>query len=124
MVDIALISAASFHLNCQDPKATPFYMTLEEIDREITDRQITDAYAGVTNAELIDCKLPSEHHDLTNIFSEKESNELPLHHMIDHKIILEQENSLGFSLLYHMSTAELQTMKQYLLDNQIGRAHV
>ena len=37
IVDIGLISAAGFHLNYQDPGATIFSITLEEIDREIQD---------------------------------------------------------------------------------------
>jgi hypothetical protein len=37
--------------------------------------------------------------------------------MIDYKIVLEQENLLGFSLLYYMLLAELKTVKEYLFDN-------
>lgn len=51
------------------------------------------------------------------MFSQTDSDELPPHRTIDHKIVLDQENSLRFSPLYHMSLAELQTIKQYLLDN-------
>ena len=37
IVDIGLISAAGFHLNYQDPGATIFSITLEEINCEIQD---------------------------------------------------------------------------------------
>jgi hypothetical protein len=70
-----------------------------------------------TNEELVARKLPPEWQDLIDVFSQKGSDELPPHRTIDHKIVLEQANSLGFSPLYQMSTAELQAVKQYLLDN-------
>jgi predicted aspartyl protease len=109
-IDIGMISANGFVLNCQDPGAVLFSITLEEIDREILDQEATDQ-------ELVAQKIPVEHQDLKDVFSQAESDELPPHRTIDHKIVLDQENSLGFSPLYHMSLAELQTVKQYLLDN-------
>ena len=116
-IDINMISATGFVLNCQDPGATLFSITLEEIDREIQDRQTTDQYVEATNQELVARKLPAEYQDLADVFSQTDSDELPPHRTIDHKIVLDQENSLGFSPLYHMSLAELQAVKQYLLDN-------
>jgi hypothetical protein len=113
-IDIGMISAAGFVLNCQDPGAILFSITLEEIDREIQDRQVPEE---ATNPELVARRLPAEYQDLPDVFSQADSDELPPHRTIDHKIVLEQENSLGFSPLYHMSLAELQTVKQYLLDN-------
>ena len=85
-----------------------FSITLEEINCEIQDQQAL---------ELAAYKLPVEFQDLEDIFSQTDSDKLPPHCTIDHKIVLEEENSLGFSPLYHMSLAELQTVKQYLLDN-------
>ena len=41
-IDISMISAAGFALNCQDPGATLFSITLEEIDRKIQDWQAPD----------------------------------------------------------------------------------
>jgi RNase H-like domain found in reverse transcriptase/Reverse transcriptase (RNA-dependent DNA polymerase)/Integrase zinc binding domain len=117
IVDIGLISAAGFHLNSQDPGATIFSVTLDEIDREIHDRKAWDEAADTTNDELVARKLPPTHADLVDIFSQKDSDELPPHREIDHKIVLTQENTLEFSPLYRMSIAELQTVKQYLLDN-------
>ena len=115
-IDISIISAAGFAFNCQDPGATLFSITLEEIDREIQDRQASDQLEA-TDPELVARKLPAEFQDLTDVFSQTDSDELPPHRTIDHKIVLEQENALGFSPLYHMSLAELQAVKQYLLDN-------
>jgi hypothetical protein len=73
--------------------------------------------AETTNEELISRKLPSGYQDLVDIFSRKDSDELPPHRTIDHKIVLTQENTLSLSPLYRMSTAELQAVRQYLLDN-------
>src|SRR5438045_9782090 len=73
--------------------------------------------AEATNAELISQKLPSDYLDLVDVFSCKDSDELPPHHTIDHNIVLTQENTLSLSPLFRMSMAELQAIKQYLLDN-------
>ena len=59
-VDIAIISAASFHLNCQDSGATIFLVTLEEVDRELADHQAMDVLAEHTNSKLVTQRLPSE----------------------------------------------------------------
>jgi hypothetical protein len=42
---------------------------------------------------------------------------LPPHRSYDHKIVLEAENNLGYSPLYKMTAKELETTKQYLVDN-------
>jgi hypothetical protein len=113
-VDIGIISAAGFVFNCQDPGVTIFSITLDEIDKAIAYKsQPVEA----TDVDLFARKLPAECKDLANVFSQANSDELPPHRTIDHKIVLEQENNLGFSPLYQMSLSELQTVKRYLLDN-------
>jgi hypothetical protein len=42
---------------------------------------------------------------------------LPRYTAIDHKIELTQANSLSYSLLYQITTKELLTVKEYLLEN-------
>ena len=84
-----MISAAGFVLNCQDPGATLFSITLEEIDREIQDRQTTDQYVEATNQELVARKLLAEYQDLADVFSQTDLDKLPLHCTIDHKIVLD-----------------------------------
>jgi hypothetical protein len=113
-IDIGMISAAGFVLNCQDPGVILFSIIFEEIDCEIQDQQVSEK---ATNLELVVCRLSAEYQDLSDIFSQTDSDKLSPHCMIDYKIVLEQENFLRFSLLYHMLLAELQTVKQYLLDN-------
>ena len=51
------------------------------------------------------------------MFSKAASDRLPPHRSYDHYIQLEANNSLGYSPLYHQSPAELQAVKQYLVDN-------
>jgi hypothetical protein len=114
-VDIALISAAGFDFSARQPKSTIFSLSLEELDREIAVR--ADPKRELTDDELVACNLPDYLQDLADVFSKPASNILPPPRAIDHKIILEDKNELGFSPLYHMSTAELQTVRQYLLDN-------
>ena len=116
-IDIGLISAAGFHLNCQDWGATIFSIMLNEIDHKIHDQKAWDDATKATNNELVACKLLQEYTDMVDVLSQMDSDELPLHWDIDHKIILTQENSLELSPLYRMSIAELQAVKQYLLDN-------
>jgi hypothetical protein len=96
-----------FYRNCQVLEATLFAITLKEINRELANRQVIGVPVEVTDKELIDRKLPPKHRDLTDVFLPKESNKLPPHRTIDYKIVLEWENSLRFSPLYYMSTAEL-----------------
>jgi hypothetical protein len=109
-----MISAAGFVLNCQDSDAILFSIIFEKIDHKIQDQQVSEK---ATNPELVTCRLSAEYQDLSDVFSQTDSDKLSLYCTIDHKIVLEQKNSLGFSPLYHMLLAELQTVKQYLLDN-------
>jgi hypothetical protein len=51
------------------------------------------------------------------VFSKEASDILPPHCIYDHQIILDQPNTLGFSLFYKIITLELEETKYYLLDN-------
>ena len=63
--------------------------------------------AEYTNNKLVTQRLLLEWRDLANMFLKKESNKLLPHYVINHKIVLKQENSLGFSLLYYILTTKL-----------------
>ena len=52
-VDIAIISAAGFHLNCQDSGAIIFLVTLKEVDCKLADCQAIDMLAEYTNSKLV-----------------------------------------------------------------------
>ena len=55
--------------------------------------------------------------EFKDVFSKRASDELPPSRLYDHKISLEKEHDLGFSPLYKMTTAELETVKKYLVNN-------
>jgi hypothetical protein len=51
------------------------------------------------------------------MFSKSKSDKLPLHRLYNHKIKLKGDNTLRYSLLYKITTAELKTIKKYLINN-------
>jgi hypothetical protein len=51
------------------------------------------------------------------VFSKSKSDKLLLHQLYNHKIELKGDNTLGYSLLYKITTAELKTVKEYLINN-------
>ena len=53
----------------------------------------------------------------TDIVSKEASDTLLLHRSYNYKIKLGRLNTLGYSLLYKMTTLELKKTKRYLLDN-------
>ena len=87
-IDISMTLATRFALNYQDPSATLFLITLKEIDHEIQDYQVINQYIEATNQELVAYKLLAKHQDLVDVFSKSDSDELPPHCTIDHKIVL------------------------------------
>ena len=61
--------------------------------------------------------LPEQYWNFTRAFLIEESDKLLPYRSYDHKIVLEGENTLGYSPLYKMTTKELEIVKQYLVDN-------
>jgi hypothetical protein len=53
---------------------------------------------------------------LTCFFKSKSDKLLP-HWLYDHKIELKGNNTLRYSLLYKITMAELETVKEYLINN-------
>jgi hypothetical protein len=51
------------------------------------------------------------------VFFKSKSDKLPPHRLYDHKIELKGDNTLKYSLLYKITTAELKTVKKYLINN-------
>ena len=68
-------------------------------------------------AETDALAFSSVYTEFTDIVSKEASDTLLLHWSYDHKIKLEELNTLGYSLLYKMTTLELKETKRYLLDN-------
>jgi hypothetical protein len=51
------------------------------------------------------------------MFFKSKSDKLPLHRLYDYKIKLKDNNTFEYSLLYKITTAELKTVKKYLINN-------
>ena len=55
--------------------------------------------------------------EFADIVSKEASDTLLLHRSYNYKIKLKELNTLGYSLLYKITTLELKETKHYLLDN-------
>jgi hypothetical protein len=51
------------------------------------------------------------------VFFKSKSDKLLLYRLYNHKIKLKGDNTLKYSLLYKITTAELKTVKKYLINN-------
>jgi hypothetical protein len=131
LVDCAIISAIGIHHLMHHPTTEASTTSLYELDRIIEDRreggvdinQVEDwsrAAAqhlyGKEHADP-DQAIPKQYIDYSDVFSKKDSDELPPHRPVDHKIELTGDGTLGYSPLYSMSTPELLALKKYLVDN-------
>ena len=111
-LDITAIGAVGFYFNLRKKTNELFSTSLYEVDRLIEDRR---NFSPPTEEEL--AQVPEAYHDYMDVFSKAASDLLPPHRSYDHKIILEKENTLTYSPLYKMSLEELETLKQYLMNN-------
>jgi hypothetical protein len=62
-------------------------------------------------------QVPEAYYNFINVFSKAASDQLPSYRFYDHKIVLEKENILIYSPLYKIFLEELETLKQYLINN-------
>jgi transposase InsO family protein len=138
-VDIAGIYAISVHNHLKRAENEAFITSLYEIDRILDDRyqeerlqakglsqnELLAKAAGRWQPELLEISessppaltMPLAYAEFSDVASKEASNVLPPHRTYDHKIQLEGTNTLGYSPLYKMTTAELDETKRYLLDN-------
>jgi hypothetical protein len=124
-LDINVIGAAPFMTLAK--KGHLGVTSLYEIDRFIQDRQEMDLAArSLTDDKeelrhLVETKVPKDYSDYYDVFSKVRSDELPPYRRgVDHKIDLipdARPEELNYSPLYKMSVAELETCRQYILDN-------
>ena len=92
-----------------------FTSSLQEIDSILHDRK--QHQEDPDTEQMIQERLPVAYYRFKDVFSKSESNRLPIHRPYDHKIILESPLPNGYSPLYRQSTSELQTLKEYIVDN-------
>jgi hypothetical protein len=58
-----------------------------------------------------------EYYDLINVFSKSALDKLSPYRLYDHKIQLEGDLLMGYSLLYKQTIEELQAIKEYIIEN-------
>ena len=61
--------------------------------------------------------IPEEYHEFADLFSESESEKLPLHRSYNHTIPLKLGTTPPFGPIYSMSPKELETLKDYCEAN-------
>ena len=58
--------------------------------------------------------IPQEYYNFLHVFLKKDSDTLMPYQKDNHKIHLEEEQKLGYTPLYKMSSEELNVVKRYL----------
>jgi hypothetical protein len=82
-------------------------VSIADIDKALAVKKHTDPLT----------KVPSEYHDLIDVFSRENLDQLPVRRTYDHKIELIKDKQHRFSPLYSMSQDELKVLRKYLEDN-------
>jgi len=102
---------------------TTFTIIVTKIDRLL--KTARNKFEDVDLQELsheeilkeVKAKLSSKYHDYLDVFDRAMTDQLPPHHLYDHKIELTGEKTSSRSHLYHMSDYKLQKMKNYLIEH-------
>jgi hypothetical protein len=118
--DIRMLTGNGFLLNLRQPGVEMFSITLDGLDRLIQDKtqeQNPQQDHATEDTESLKQTVPRFLHYCLDFFSKKQSDTLPPHRSIDHKIELTDGNTLGFSHLNKHSLEELTAMRDYLTDN-------
>jgi hypothetical protein len=87
---------------------------------QLNDVALGDQQPEETELQWLKRVLPKEYQEFADVFSKKASNQLPPHRTHNHKIQLENANSLndiGYSPLYYYLAVELEEVKQYITEN-------
>ena len=118
MIDIGMVSANGFQLKMRQPDVEVFSISLDGLDRMIEDqRQELEASPDPDLEDSLRDQVPEAYHYLLDFWSKRESDILPPHQEVDHKIELTEANTLGFSHLNRHSLEELVAMREYLASN-------
>ena len=100
--EIKMITAAPFFHVSKQKGVELFSASLENVEKTLKPKQHTDPAT----------KLFPELHELFELFSHQEANELPPHRLYDHKIKFTEGKQPGCGFLYSMSQGELQILKK------------
>ncbi|CEL11248.1 hypothetical protein ASPCAL14351 [Aspergillus calidoustus] len=120
-----MVGAPAFHQIAKKKGTTVFIASLYEINKILEERRAAEASILVSQVgepepseeEIIKRTLLKEYHDLWDVFSKRESDQMPPSRPNDYRIELEGDNNIGYGPLYRMSTEELEAARQYILDN-------
>jgi hypothetical protein len=109
-----MIRVAGFQRLFQRQDNTIFATSLYEVDCVIEEKLAEQAKA---DNQLIEQKLSAQYCSFKDVFSKAKSDQLLPYQEYNHKIQLERESNLGFSLLYNHSVKELKAVKKYITEN-------
>jgi len=99
-----------------------FVATIEDIDRILKYKNMSSTnLRSVQISEDIEPEivqqLPEEIQDISDVFSPKKADRLPPNRSYDHEIKLLPGKDLPFGPLYLMSCEDLQTLREWLMEN-------
>ena len=129
-IDLFEISAVAYNLIGKRKGYAAFATSLDEINSLLASRaapeplmpsdtaiQVLDYDADEQQLDQWQARFP-QYTSFWDVHSKRASDQLPPHRLaVDHKIELTQDNNLGHSPLYRMTTEELAAVKEYLLEN-------
>jgi transposase InsO family protein len=118
-IDIKMVSGNGFLLDIRQRSVDVFSITLDGLDRMIEDKKeaLEQPEQPDESEESLKQKIPRFLHACLDFFSKRQSDALPPHRSIDHKIELTEDNTLGFCHLNKHSLEELVSMREYLSSN-------
>jgi hypothetical protein len=127
-IQIATIGAYVYNRATQQPENEAFLTSFDKIDCILQDcytgaiaaleaEQISAFQEAVQTYVPPELCMPERYREFKDVASKEASDVLLLYRLYDYKIDLEKQNELGYTLLYKMTTAELEETKHYLLDN-------
>lgn len=95
IIDIAIISADAYYLAYKFKRAQVLAVSIKNLKFQA----IKEARPKIDPKSII----PEEYYNLLYIFSKKNLNTLSSHRKYDHRIILKEEQTHGYTLLYKIS---------------------
>src|SRR5439155_5685552 len=105
---VSLINAVAFHHCLKMPDIQLYRFHISEI---------TSTPAEEGDPDLT--KIPPECHEFAKVFSKEESDKLPEHHPYDHTIPLQEGTAPPFGLIYNLSPAELEYLRNTLMRTSV-----
>jgi len=97
-----------------------FVVTIEDIDKILLSKgqmRISSLQVHDEGEPEIIQQLPVEIRDFADVFSPKNADRLPPHRPYDHDIKLLPGKDLPFEPLYSMSREELETLREWIMEN-------